>query len=152
MSKNGVHPNYYLYSFDKKVKNIFTVNSSNYKNVLKPLNECSFSNNGNSIIIQISGNDPSFEVKFPFNLSNKLFIIKINDFISEVDGEFTIYPKRFGENYNEQDKQTLKVKKGLYNFYFAINNIDNLEQIRFDPVSIKQQCQFRSIEIIELER
>lgn len=143
--------NFALYIFNKKVQYIYNINSSNYKDALNPLNDCKFQKDNSSITIKISGNDPSFEIKFPFDINNKLFIIRVNDFVSDISGEFSIYFKRFGKTYSENDKQSIKVSKGLDSFYFLIDNSKDLEQIRIDPTNIKENCQFKSIDIFELE-
>ena len=99
------------------------------------------------VLIKPNNSDPYFESNFnimEFAEENKL-LIKI-DIEVEENSELTIYYKRIKSDYNENDKDSKKLLKGLNTVVFEIKDYTSIENIRIDPVNSKINCVIKDIE------
>ncbi len=99
------------------------------------------------VLIKPNNSDPYFESNFnimEFAEENKL-LIKV-DIEVEENSELTIYYKRIKSDYNENDKDSKKLLKGLNTVVFEIKDYTSIENIRIDPVNSKINCVIKDIE------
>ena len=94
--------------------------------------------------------DPYFETTFPLNIDdNKEIIVKVS-FESPTDANAQFFYKFSGKEYNEDDSEWHKVKKGQHNLYIYIRNTQIIEKIRMDLTNKNKSLLINSIEIYDL--
>ena len=129
---------------------ILQINKNNYKEYLKPLNDCEFSVNQEGILFKSLSTDPYFEMGFPESVKNSGKIIIKVSFKSPVEANAQFFYKQYDKEYNEQNSERFKVIKGDNNIYVYLNNVEEIEKIRIDPVDMQTDLMINKIEIFEL--
>lgn len=148
--------NYTLFLLDRNLnlKAIKKINSLNFRENWKNYNNCELQNiNNNQIAIKALTDDPSFESNFeiPKVTDSGVLYIKI-DIEADVGCSFELYYKRNNINYNEKDKHMININSGANTILFKIEDLNNLEGIRIDPVNIKQNCIINNIEFYQITK
>jgi len=149
--------NFWIYVFDeesfKKLtegKLLFTTDYKNFNEYWLALNQSEFIFENNSIIVNVSGDDPWFESKFPLEFKNNLpllFKIFIN---SPADGELRIFYGRENNEYTWEDSTGYLIHEGENTVFIKIPYAKNLKKVRIDPIDKNINCTIRKIEIYSL--
>jgi hypothetical protein len=148
--------NYNLFLLDRNLnlKAIKKINSLNFSENWQNYNNCETQIiDNNQILIKALNDDPSFESNFKIPKvanSDKLYIkidIKVN-----IGCNLTLYYKRNNLEYNGKDMSTKKINSGLNTVLIKIEDLNNLEGVRIDPVNIKQNCVIDNIELYQISK
>jgi len=145
---------YELFKLNKnlKIRLIKEFNLNEFESYWQRINNCKIESiNNGKVYIRAETNDPNFESNFliPKVSINKKLLLKIK--IESIEfNEMTLYYRRTGSNYSEEDKSTNILIPGLNIIVFEITNPNNIERIRLDPVNIKTDFTIESIEFYEL--
>lgn len=127
-------------------KLLLQIDSSNFKDMFIPINECDFTVKNNEVIINVYGNDPYFKNNFSLDFEKyKSLIIKFELF-SEVESEMQIYYSLNNEAYTEDSSVTSKIVSGNNNIYFEIP-AENLTGFRVDPIIVDKDVTIKKVEI-----
>ena len=129
---------------------ILQIDENNYKEYLKPLNDCELSADQEGILFKSFSNDPYFEMGFPESVKNSGKIIIKVSFKSPIEANAQFFYKQDDNKYNEQNSERSKVIRGDNNIYIYINNIEDIEKIRIDPVDMQTDLVINKIEIFKL--
>ena len=128
-------------------ENIIKVDSINFNNYFKPLNECKFFNLENKILVKVSGNDPYFESTFPFKISEYQSAILLIQIVVPKETFMQIYYKLEDKSYNENNSTIIKLQKGENEIYIPLYDASIIEKIRIDPVVTQIDCEINRIEL-----
>lgn len=109
--------------------------------------------NDDKIFIESFNEDPFFEInyKFPADLKNKTLYINIG-IETFASCDLDIYYKRKNKSFNSNDFSTKKIQNGYNNIFFKIDNSEELENIRLDPVNIRTNAIIDKIIIYGVSR
>jgi hypothetical protein len=129
---------------------ILQIDKNNYKEYLRPINDCELSASQRGILFESFGNDPYFEMGFPDNVKNSGKIIIKVSFESSVEANAQFFYKMADKEYNEQDSERFKVIKGDNNIYVYLNKVEDIEKIRIDLVDVQTDLVINKIEIFKL--
>ena len=139
-------------TYEKLVdKQLLKIDYKNYKDYLKPLNQCQISDVNDKIWIKVSGDDSSLEFNFPEQSKNNsyLIVLKID---APVDCFVQLFYKLTGQNYSEENSRKANIKIGEDNLvYFFLRNSGEIESIRLDPVNVPYDTKIKFIEINRLK-
>ena len=144
--------NFRLYLFDKEkilgdIDLIYCIDKFNFKDYFRPMNQCEFVREKDSVKIKVSGDDPWFETMFPFTFNKNKPIILIVNINTSVSGEFRIFLKRIGRPCIFEDSIPFNIKKGDSNIFMQISYSEDLEGLRIDPINSDNDCYIKRIEI-----
>lgn len=143
-----IDENYSLFLFNENLKVIKKINSTNFKENWKNYNNCELQIiNNNQILINALNDDPGFESNFliPKVSNNNKLYIKIGIEV-DIGCSLTVYFKRLNSQYNEKDSSTKNLNSGSNTILIRVEDLNNLEGIRIDPVNIQQKCIINDIE------
>ncbi|MHB8276129.1 MAG: ArnT family glycosyltransferase [Candidatus Humimicrobiaceae bacterium] len=129
---------------------ILQIDKNNYKEYLRPLNDCELSANQEGILFRSFSDDPYFEMGFPESVKNSGKIIIKVSFKSPVEANAQFFYKQYDKEYNEQNSERFKVIKGDNNIYVYLNNVEDIEKIRIDPIDMQTDLVINKIEIFKL--
>jgi hypothetical protein len=145
--------NFNLYKLGKDVEIVSLLNtSSNFEKNWKNFNNCKNQVlDKNLLFIKALNDDPSFESNFQIpkvNSKSKLFIeIEIT---VESGCDLIVYYKRSNSQYNEKDSSKKTLYGGSNIISIAVEDLNNLDGIRIDPVNVKQDCTINNIEFYQI--
>jgi len=139
-------------TYEKLVdKQLLKIDYKNYKDYLKPLNQCQISDVNDKIWVKVSGDDSSFELNFPEQSENNSYfiVLKID---APADCFVQLFYKLTGQNYSEENSQKVNIKIGEDNLvYFFLRNSGEIQSIRLDPLNISYDTKIKFIEINRLK-
>lgn len=150
VNKNAeVFLNDYYPIYSKLTNNLLLkIDKENFNEYLRPLT-CDLVKSKKGIIMKTYNDDPYFETTFPLDIDNKEIIVKVS-FELPTDAHAQFFYKFTDKEYNEDDSEWYKIKKGQNNLYIYIRNTRIIEKIRMDLINKNKSLLINSIEIYDL--
>ena len=149
--------NYYLFLYNKDtfIKKylsdmLYEIDKSNFEKYFRPMNQCEFIKEKDSIKIKVYGDDPWFETAFPFEFKDSNPILVFFNIDYSVEGEFRIFFKRPGKDCTIEDSLSFSIDKGENIIYMKIPYSENLKGLRIDPVNTDSDCIIREVKFYNL--
>jgi len=143
---------YKIYALDRDIKFnlIKKINLSEFDKNWKNINNCEFEiKDNNNVLIKPLNDDPNFESDFKMPvLDNEDLFIKI-EIVVPFTSELTIYYKKPDSQYNENQKIVKEMSRGINILFIKIDNINEIQAIRIDPINAKAEHIIKSIEFYE---
>ena len=145
--------NYRMFLFSKDVifkyptELLYEIDFTDFSDFWKDFERCKLDIKDNDVYIEVYGDDPHFESNFPIDCGENesiLIMIKIYSFKKE---KIQVYYKSRGGEYSERDSVVHSIDKGMNEVFLRIPYIENLGEIRLDPVRNKNDCIIEKIEI-----
>ncbi len=126
---------------------IYEIEASDFSDYWENLNDCEFILEEDKVLIKANGDDPHFENSFSIeNKENESLLIVVSLY-SLVDEQFQIYYKAKDGQYSEGNSVGRLINEGNNEIYLKLPYVKDLEKIRIDPVSQKNDCIINKIEI-----
>ena len=129
------------------------IDYTNYKDILKNINNCDLVLKDNKkLLLESHNNDPNFEFDFSsvsLNKTDELFIRIIIEL--EDKSDLTIYYKRNdSSSYDEKDSTIRGLRKGPNDILVKVEDFLNLESMRLDPLNTLDNGIIEKIEIYKI--
>ena len=129
---------------------LLKIDYSNFNNYFKALNDCQLiPTKDNFILVKATGSDPYFETKFPFKFNDINTMIIHISIQSPTEGYLKIYIDEKGKNYSEKNTKSWKINRWQNEVFFSLDNVQNIEKIRIDPISSKNDTRISKIEFFK---
>ncbi|MCK5567983.1 MAG: hypothetical protein KAI62_08715 [Actinomycetia bacterium] len=143
---------YYIYEWKREsLKPVYSSDRSNFIDFWIPVNNCRFVLTRDKVILEATENDPYFESIFPIQFQKGEYIV-INVVISsEIDSFLQVYYGRKGRGYIESDSDKQEIFKGENNIFIIVQDPEDIERLRIDPVEIDHDSIIKKIDILKLK-
>jgi len=135
----------------KKTELIYRMDYSNFEDYWRPMNQCEFKIKDSNVLIEVSGDDPWFESKFPIECEADFSLTLLISIYSNIEGEIRIFYGRKGKVYIWEDSYNYQLSRGDNEIYFTIPYSDDLEKVRIDPINKDQDCIIKKIELYTVQ-
>ena len=129
---------------------LLKIDYSNFNNYFQALNDCQFiPTKDNFILVKATGPDPYFGTKFPFKFNDINTMVIHISMQSTIPGTFKIYIKEKGKNYSEKNTKRWQINSLQNEIYITLDNVKNIERLRIDPMSSKNDTRISKIEFFK---
>ena len=145
--------NYYLYLFEKdniKQEPIKIIDYSNFTDNWIALSQCKFIIENKKVLLDISGDDPWFESRFPIKFKDNFPLLLRISLETPVRGEIRIFYDRGYEEYIWEDSTGYPLAEGQNKIIIPIPYSEDLEKIRIDPIDKNKDCIIEKIELYSI--